>query len=87
MIKSYLDGDTESNDYAVILKWTNIYYEKEQKEAAPIKKDVRLGLIQWQMRPYKGLDELMQHAEYFVNAVSNYRSDFALFPEFFLMRH
>lgn len=35
------------------------------------------------MRPYKGLDELMQHAEYFVNAVSNYRSDFALFPEFF----
>jgi predicted amidohydrolase len=25
----------------------------------------------------------MQHAEYFVNAVSNYRSDFALFPEFF----
>ncbi|QIW09262.1 bifunctional GNAT family N-acetyltransferase/carbon-nitrogen hydrolase family protein [Francisella sp. LA112445] len=83
IIKSYLDGDTESNDYAVLLKWTNIYYEEEQKEAAPIKKDVRLGLIQWQMRPYKGLDELMQHAEYFVNAVSNYRSDFALFPEFF----
>ena len=83
IIKSYLDGDTESNDYAVLLKWTNIYYKEEQKEAAPIKKDVRLGLIQWQMRPYKGLDELMQHAEYFVNAVSNYRSDFALFPEFF----
>ena len=44
---------------------------------------MRLGLIQLQMRPYKGLDELMHHAEYFVNAVSNYRSDFALFPEFF----
>ncbi|MFC4892922.1 bifunctional GNAT family N-acetyltransferase/carbon-nitrogen hydrolase family protein [Pseudofrancisella aestuarii] len=82
IIKSYLD-DAESNDYAVLLEWTNIYYEEEQKDAAPIKKDVRLGLIQWQMRPYRGLDELMQHAEYFVNAVSNYRSDFALFPEFF----
>lgn len=82
IIKSYLD-DVESNDYAVLLEWTNIYYEEEQKDAAPIKKDVRLGLIQWQMRPYRGLDELMQHAEYFVNAVSNYRSDFALFPEFF----
>ncbi|MFT4693549.1 MAG: putative amidohydrolase [Francisella sp.] len=84
IIKSYLEDDSESNDYAVLLKWTNIYYEEEQIEVATtIKKDIRLGLIQWQMRPYKGLDELMQHAEYFVNAVSNYRSDFALFPEFF----
>ena len=35
------------------------------------------------MRPYKDLDELMQQAEYFIDAVSGYRSDFALFPEFF----
>jgi predicted amidohydrolase len=35
------------------------------------------------MRLYKDLDELMQQAEYFVDAVSGYRSDFALFPEFF----
>lgn len=83
IIKSYLADDSESSDFAVLLKWTNVYYEEDQKEVAPIKKDVRLGLIQWQMRPYKGLDELMHHAEYFVNAVSNYRSDFALFPEFF----
>src|SRR5690606_38298820 len=36
-----------------------------------------------QMRPYKDLDELMQQAEYFIDAVSGYRSEFALFPEFF----
>ena len=35
------------------------------------------------MRPYKSLDELLQQAEFFVDAVSGYRSDFALFPEFF----
>jgi predicted amidohydrolase len=35
------------------------------------------------MRLYKDLDELMQQVEYFVDAVSGYRSDFALFPEFF----
>jgi predicted amidohydrolase len=35
------------------------------------------------MRLYKDLDELMQQAEYFIDAVSGYRSDFALFPEFF----
>ncbi|QLE79267.1 GNAT family N-acetyltransferase [Francisella sp. Scap27] len=84
IIKSYLEDDSESNDYAVLLKWTNIYYEEEHTEIPTIiKKDIRLGLIQWQMRPYKSLDELMHHAEYFVKAVSNYRSDFALFPEFF----
>ncbi len=44
---------------------------------------IRLGLIQWQVRPYKNIEEVLEQAEYFVDAVSNYRSDFALFPEFF----
>ena len=35
------------------------------------------------MRLYKNIDEVMQQAEYFIDAVSGYRSDFALFPEFF----
>ncbi len=83
ILKGYLEGDTGSNDYAVLLKWNNIYYEKPSKKAAPDKKLVRLGLIQWQMRPYKDLDESMQQAEYFIDAVAGYRSDFALFPEFF----
>ncbi len=44
---------------------------------------MRLGLIQWQMRPYNGLEDVMQQAEFFIDAVSGYRADFALFPEFF----
>ncbi|MCH4551407.1 MULTISPECIES: carbon-nitrogen hydrolase family protein [Aestuariibaculum] len=83
IIKNYLEGDADSKDYAVLLEWDNIYYEKQTKQAAIIKKIVRLGLIQWQMRLYKDLDELMHQAEFFVDAVSGYRSDFALFPEFF----
>jgi len=83
ILKGYLEGDKESNEFAVLLKWENIYYEKPGTKAAIIKKVVRLGLIQWQMRPYKHLDELMQQAEYFIDAVSGYRADFALFPEFF----
>lgn len=83
ILKNYLEGDDDSNDYAVLLEWDNIYYEKQSKKAAIIKKVVRLGLIQWQMRPYKDLDELMHQVEYFVDAVSGYRCDFALFPEFF----
>ncbi|MCB9248477.1 MAG: GNAT family N-acetyltransferase [Ignavibacteriales bacterium] len=83
ILKNYLEGDDASNDYAVLLEWDNIYYEKKSKKASITKKVVRLGLIQWQMRPYKDFDELMHQVEYFVDAVSGYRCDFALFPEFF----
>lgn len=83
VLKGYLAGDEASNDFAVLLEWDNIYYEKPVEKAVTKKKVVRLGLIQWQMRPYKNLEDLMQQAEYFIDAVSGYRSDFALFPEFF----
>lgn len=83
VMKGYLEGDENSGEFAVLLEWDNIYFTKKSKKAATKKKNVRLGLIQWQMRLYKDLEELMQQAEYFVDAVSAYRSDFALFPEFF----
>jgi predicted amidohydrolase len=83
ILKGYLEGDDASGEFAVLLEWDNIYYQKASKKAATNKKIVRLGLIQWQMRPYKDLDELMQQAEFFIDAVSGYRSDFVLFPEFF----
>ena len=84
ILKNYLLGDKASDDYAVLLEWDNVYYEKHTKTPATIKKIVRLGLVQWQMRPYKSFDELMHQVEFFVDAVSGYRSDFALFPEFFM---
>lgn len=83
VLKDYLENDKMSGDYAVLMEWDNIYYEKPSNLAATKKKNVRLGLIQWQMRSYKNLEEVMQQAEYFIDAVSGYRSDFALFPEFF----
>lgn len=83
VLKGYLEGDAASGEYAVLLEWDNIYFTKKTTKASTKKKVVRLGLIQWQMRLYKNLDELMQQAEYFVDSVSAYRSDFALFPEFF----
>jgi predicted amidohydrolase/GNAT superfamily N-acetyltransferase len=83
LLKGYLDGDEDSGEYAALLEWDNIYYEKPSKTTQTKKTIVRLGLIQWQMRSYSDLDQLMQQAEYFVDAVSGYRADFALFPEFF----
>lgn len=83
VLKGYLEGDKFSQEFAVLLEWDNIGYQKPLKKAAIKKKVVRLGLIQWQMRPYQDIDSLLQQAEYFIDAVSGYRSDFALFPEFF----
>jgi predicted amidohydrolase/ribosomal protein S18 acetylase RimI-like enzyme len=83
ILKGYLEGDEASEEYAVLLKWHNVYYEKPTKKATYIKKIVRLGLVQWQMRPYNDLEELMQQVNFFVDALSSYNADFALFPEFF----
>ncbi len=83
VLKGYLESDKESQEFAVLLEWDNVYYEKKSNKASIKKTIVRLGLIQWQMRLYKDLNELMQQVEFFVDAVSGYRADFALFPEFF----
>ena len=83
ILKNYLVGDEASNENAVLLKWDNIYYEKKAGKPSSVKRIVRIGLIQWQMRPYLNLGDVLNQVEYFVDAVSGYRCDFALFPEFF----
>ncbi|XPV68394.1 MAG: carbon-nitrogen hydrolase family protein [Halarcobacter sp.] len=83
VIKDYLEGDIDSKEYACLLSWNNIYYSKPTVKPMAQKKVIRLGLIQWQMRLYKNYEEVIEQAEYFIDAVSGYRSDFALFPEFF----
>lgn len=84
VLRNYLPGDKESKDYATLLEWNNIYYDpKAEERAQPLPSQARIGVVQWQMRPYESMDELMRHAEYFVDAVSDYESDFILFPELF----
>ncbi len=83
VLKGYLDGDKESMDYAVLMEWINIYYVKSDKILDSQKKVVRLGLVQWQMRLFKNFDAVVNQIEFFVDAISDYQSDFVLFPEFF----
>ena len=70
ILEGYLEGDKASNEFGVLMEWDNIYYKKPSKKLRPKKKSIRLGLIQWQMRPYKDMDELLQQTEYFIDAVS-----------------
>ncbi len=81
ILRAYMPGDMESGEYAVLMQWDNIYYERESDKS--YKSVVRLGLVQWQMRSYKDLDDMFTQIEFFIDAVSGYKSDFALFPELF----
>lgn len=83
ILKNYLKGDVDSNEYAMLMEWRNIYFEKTSKRIIPTKRVVRLGLIQWQMRHYKDMDALLEQAEFFVESLAGYHSDFAVFPELF----
>jgi GNAT superfamily N-acetyltransferase len=83
VLTGYMPDDTASREYATLLQWDNIYYSPPSRKFYVPSRYVRLGLVQWQMRHYNDLDELFLQSEYFVDAVSGYKSDFALFPELF----
>lgn len=83
VLKNYASGDVESLDYAVLLAWNNVYYQEKPKVVNQQKTVIRLGLVQWQMRSFKDIDALIEQMEFFVDAVSDYQSDFIVFPEFF----
>ena len=83
IIRNYLPNDEESKHYACLLQWDNIYYEPKHNQIVERKPTVRIGMVQWQMRPYKTMDELYEQVEFFIDAVSDYKSDFILFPEYF----
>lgn len=78
-----MPNDEASKGFATLLQWFNIYYEKDLDTIRYNKSTVRIGLVQWQMRDYGGLDGFLQQVEYFIDAVSDYGSDFVVFPELF----
>lgn len=81
ILKGYLKGDTESEEYAVLLQWNNIYYT--QKKNTMQDSVIRIGLVQWQMRQFRDIEAFYQQVEFFVDVISNYESDFCVFPELF----
>jgi GNAT superfamily N-acetyltransferase len=44
VLKGYLEGDEASMEYAVLLEWDNIYYEKPSDSIRVVKKIIRLGI-------------------------------------------
>lgn len=83
LLKKYLPEDASSSGYATLLEWNNILYEPTDTVLKTRKSTVRVGSVQWQMRKVESVEELMSQVEYFVDTVSDYQSDFIVFPEFF----
>lgn len=84
VLSDYLPEDKESQGYATLLEWTNLYYDKQKTPLfGATKSSARIGCVQWEMRPLKSVEELIQQVEFFVDALSDYQCDLALLPEFF----
>ena len=83
ILKNYLPDDEESKEFATLLEWNNIYYQEKETLINAPQPVVRLGLVQWQMRNFQTFEDMIDQAEFFIDAVSGYQADFILFPEFF----
>lgn len=84
VLNAYLPEDKESRGYAALLQWHNLYYDPSKTPLiGAMPTSARIGCVQWQMRRVDSFEELIQQVEYFVDALSDYQCDVALFPEFF----
>ncbi|MDY7114952.1 bifunctional GNAT family N-acetyltransferase/carbon-nitrogen hydrolase family protein [Halomonas sp. SSL-5] len=83
LLRDYLPEDEKSQGYATLLEWNNFLFEPAELVLDTRKTQVRVGAVQWQMREFDSVEAVLQQVEYFVDALSDYKSDFAVFPELF----
>lgn len=84
VLHGYLPEDNESHGFATLLQWDNSYFSsKKRKLLSSRKQSARVGLVQSQMRAVSSVEDALQQVESFIDALSHYRCDIALFPEFF----
>lgn len=81
VLTNYLLDDTESQAYATLIEWNNVYYTPPRRLLGT-KSVVRLGLVQLEMRSTPGIQQFFDYVEFFIDAVSGYKSDFVVFPEY-----
>jgi GNAT superfamily N-acetyltransferase len=72
IITDYEPLDRETQGCATLLEWINIYFEdkKDAPQVGLAKEVVRIGAVQWQMRPVGSFDDLMRQIEFFIDAVA-----------------
>lgn len=84
LIPDYFPSDRESRGYATFLEWKNLDYRSDKrKRFHRTVEPVRIGAVQYQMRPVSDFDEFARQSQYFVDVAGDYKCDFLLFPELF----
>ena len=88
LIADYLPSDEDSAGWATCLEWPNFDYvpPARRKRARRSVLSVRLSLVQYRMRLIESWEEFERQCEFFVDAASDYKSDFLCFPELFTVQ-
>jgi predicted amidohydrolase/GNAT superfamily N-acetyltransferase len=89
VLEGYLPSDKESLGYASHMVWRNPYADPAPKQAARSQRPkewVRVAAVQFQQRAVANFEEFIRNIEYFVDVVSDYSSDFVVFPELFTLQ-
>lgn len=80
LIPHYLDDDRQSLGFATLLEWANPEYLPDP-HSMRLSQFVRICVVQYKMRAIASVEEFAKHCEYFIDAASEYKCDFILFPE------
>jgi len=84
LIPDYYPEDRNSSGYATFLEWTNLdHVPGAKRRFHSLVEQIRICVVQYQMRAIKGFDEFAQQCEFFLDTASDYKCDFVLFPELF----
>lgn len=84
LIPNYLPSDSESRGFATFLEWTNLdHVPVARRRVMRSIEPVRVGVVQYGMRPIRSFEELATQVEFFVDAAGDHKTDFLVFPELF----
>jgi len=81
LIPDYFPSDAASRGYATHLEWTNFDYVRDPQRRRLRVSTVRLCAVQYQMRAIDAWEEFEAQCSFFVDAASQSKADFVLFPE------
>lgn len=81
ILTDYLEEDSSSQGYAILLEWPNVDYRPDSHKRYLSSRPVRICAVQYQMRTIRDFDDFATQCEYFVDVASDYKADFVLFPE------
>lgn len=90
VLPGYLPFDHESRGFGAHMIWRNPRVSQEAAGTRPRNarkaRSARVAAIQYQLRQIGSFEEFASQVEYFVDAVADYKADFAVFPELFTLQ-